>query len=72
MLKKVAKFADIAAVAPDVEDAVLVAAGVVAGAEGEVVADEGGVELGLLVPQAAAVAASATSAHTPATRVICR
>jgi hypothetical protein len=80
MLKKVSQLVVIAAVAPAGADPVLVAAGLVAagevaGAEEADVADEAGVEvepLGLLLPQAAAVAASATSAQTPATRVICR
>lgn len=78
LLKKVSQFLVIPAAAPsgaEDEDGELVADGdVVAGAGEEEVADDAGVELeplGLLFPQAAAVAASPTSAHTPTRRVIC-
>jgi hypothetical protein len=76
LLKKVSQLVVIAAVEPAGAEAELVEAGDVVGAAGEEeVADDGGVELeplGLLFPQAAAVAASAASAHAPTRRVICR
>jgi hypothetical protein len=76
LLKKVSQLVVMAAVEPaGAADAELVEAGdVVAGAGEEAVGDDGGVELeplGLLFPQAAAAAVSATSAHAPTRRMIC-
>ena len=76
LLKKVSQLVVIAAVDPAGAEAELVEAGdVVAGAGAEGLGDDGGVELeplGLLFPQAAAAAVSATSANALTRRVICR
>jgi hypothetical protein len=75
-LKNASQFAVMAAAVPALALALDEAAGELVMGDEEEVADDAGGELepeplGLLLPQAAVVAASATSAHTPTRREIC-